>query len=172
MATITPPIAARRSRPVLLASVQTRLARPATAIALIAPATTPPTGASVLTEDGVVNRRWTWSAVCATCAASRLRVSRIAAFMSAVEGARTVPVVRALCARLELQPFHRLAETLTRLLHTKFRAAYRSDEIAQRRSLPRRSASPRRVLTRPRLAGRGQSESARVRSRGRRRLRR
>jgi hypothetical protein len=42
---------------------------------------------------------------------------RIAAFMAALEGAVS-PVVRALCARLELQPFHRLAETLTRLLHT------------------------------------------------------
>src|SRR5688572_26854982 len=32
--------------------------------------------------------------------------------------------------RLELQPFHRLAETLTRLLHHKFRAAHRQDEMA------------------------------------------
>ena len=171
MATITPPIAARRRPPILFASVQTRLARPATAIVLIAPATAPPTGASV--SDGgrsreyevdVVRRLRHWCGE-PSCASHESRPS------CPPSRARFQPVGRTLCARLELQPFHRLAETLTRLLHTKFRTAHRSDEIASGDRSRRRSASRRRVLTRPRPAARGQSESARARSRGRQRLR-
>ena len=86
MATVAAPIAARRRRPVLLASLQARVARPTTAIVLMAPPMKPPSGASVSTEDGAVNRTWTWSAVRASRVARRSRVSRIAAFISAVDG--------------------------------------------------------------------------------------
>ena len=130
IATSTPAIAVRRTRPVFFASLHARLARPTTAIVLVTAPTAPRSRAAVPADDGTVSRRWTWSAVPASRTVSLLRVSRTAAFASAVDAGVPGLVCAILRSRLGLQPCQRLAQALTRLLHPKFRVAHEADEIA------------------------------------------
>ena len=62
------------------------------------------------TDDGVVNKRWVWSAVRARRRASRSRVSRIAVSCRRSRVAYARSDRPRLGARLNFQPFHRLAE--------------------------------------------------------------